>query len=515
MTANDIYTVAGHSNGTAGISANGTVNTSTFLNNPTGIVLNNGAQMYISDGFSNRIAEIAHTTHSEFGISMTANDLYDVAGSASGASGYSGNGGAATSALMGSINGQIAWASAGMYVADTDNNEVRLVNATTDVITDFAGGAGTFAQEGDGGTAVDAGLSSPLGVASDSHGDVFIADQFNNQVYEVPAASGSQYGISMTAGHIYTLAGSTAGTSGFSGDGGLATSSLLESPDGVAVDAAGNVYIGDGDNGRVQEIAATTHAQWGTAMTRNDVYTVAGSATGSAGSSGDGGPATAALLDFPGQLAIDSSGNLYIADSGNSKIREVERNAILKKANRFRLVPACAGVVLAVFGAAACGSARPVVDRAQAGAMLPAINAYLSGHAVQLMPGSLSPRLKPRVFCDAGIIEIRPAGARWSVGMAVNCGEFARHGATLLEGTSGYPGIGEIATLSVRHGNYRVLSLQVGPPYSDRAWVDSHFSSGAAAWVLGAHPPTAPDPIWQARRAFGFPPGTRAVQPEP
>jgi hypothetical protein len=144
--------------------------------------------------------------------------------------------------------------------------------------------------------------------------------------------------------------------------------------------------------------------------------------------------------------------------------------------------------------------------------MLPIIDAYLGKAIAQQGFGYLSPRLKPREFCNATIIEIRPDGPHWSVGMAANCGEFARRGNTLLEGTSGYPGIGEVMILSGHAGRYRVLSLQVGPPYWDQAWVNSHFSAVATREVLSANPPTAPDPISQAWRALGFPPGTSAVQ---
>ena len=96
--------------------------------------------------------------------------------------------------------------------------------------------------------------------------------------------------------------------------------------------------------------------------------------------------------------------------------------------------------------------------------------------------------------------------------MMANCGEFARRGTTLVEGSAGYPGIGEVMSLSGRAGRYRVLSFQLGPTAADPAWIDSHFSPAAAAEMLSANPPTAPDPISQAWRAFGFPPGTPAVQ---
>jgi hypothetical protein len=178
------------------------------------------------------------------------------------------------------------------------------------------------------------------------------------------------------------------------------------------------------------------------------------------------------------------------------------------------LALSCVGVIAAVIGVTTWlvnRSSGPAVNHAQARAMLPVIDAYLDKAIAQQGFGYLSPQLKPREFCNTTIIEIRPDGPRWSVGMAANCGEFARRGATLVEGTSGYPGIGEVIILSGHAGRYRVLSLQVGPPSADHAWVDSHFSPAAAAEVLSANPPTAPDPISQAWRAFGFPPGTRAT----
>jgi hypothetical protein len=156
---------------------------------------------------------------------------------------------------------------------------------------------------------------------------------------------------------------------------------------------------------------------------------------------------------------------------------------------------------------------HPAVDQAQAGAMQPVIDAYMHSHGGQLgLGGSLDPGLKPQVFCDAGIIEIRPDGPRWRVGMMLNCGEFARRGSTLIEGSSGYPSIGEVMILSGFPGHYRVLSLDLGPPGYDPAWTHQNFSALAARWMLSTEPPTAPDPIGQADQAFGFPAGTPAVQ---
>jgi sugar lactone lactonase YvrE len=139
-------------------------------------------------------------------------------------------------------------------------------------------------------------LDEPTGLVFDSAGNLYIADTDENVVREISAA-----------GVISTVAGS--GTQGFSGDGGPATSAQLDSPTGVAVDASGNLYIADTLNHRIREVSAGT------------ITTVAG--TGTAGYSGDGGPATAAELDQPTALAVDSQGNIYIADTNNNRIREI------------------------------------------------------------------------------------------------------------------------------------------------------------------------------------------------
>jgi sugar lactone lactonase YvrE len=123
----------------------------------------------------------------------------------------------------------------------------------------------------------------------------------------------------MTAGDIYTVAGD--GTRGFSGDGGPATGAELSFPQGVAVDSAGNLVIGDTGNHRVRVAAARTGRFYGRAMTAGDIYTVAGS--GMRGFFGDGGPAARARLGRPFGVAVDGAGNLIIADMDNSRIRKV------------------------------------------------------------------------------------------------------------------------------------------------------------------------------------------------
>jgi hypothetical protein len=135
----------------------------------------------------------------------------------------------------------------------------------------------------------------------------------------VAAVTGTQFGIDMTAGDIYTIAGN--GAAGYFGDGGPAGSAKLYLPIGLAADTSGNLYIADSGNNRVREVAAGDGTQYGISMKAGNIYNVAGSATW--GYSGDGGQATLAMLDSPIDVAVDSSGDLYFADLGNDRIREV------------------------------------------------------------------------------------------------------------------------------------------------------------------------------------------------
>ena len=180
-------------------------------------------------------------------------------------------------------------------------------------------GGSTFGYSGDGGPGNRARLGSVLGMAIDGAGNRVIADTGNNRVRVVAGSSGTFYGRAMTAGDIYTVAGN--GTAGFGGDGGPATSARLDVPQGVAIGGAGNVVIADTFNNRVRVVAGSSGTFYGRAMTAGDIYTIAGN--GTAGFSGDGGPAVSAEMDFPGGVAVDGSGNLVIADTSNHRVRVV------------------------------------------------------------------------------------------------------------------------------------------------------------------------------------------------
>jgi hypothetical protein len=153
----------------------------------------------------------------------------------------------------------------------------------------------------------------------DDAGNLLLADVGSGRVRVVAASTGTFYGRAMTAGDIYTVAGT--GTKGFSGDGGPAASAELNTPAGVALDGAGNLAIADANNLRIRVIAASTGTLLGRAMTAGHIYRVAG--TGHEGFSGDGGPATGAELNHPRGVRADAAGNLVIADEENSRVRVV------------------------------------------------------------------------------------------------------------------------------------------------------------------------------------------------
>ncbi len=268
MQADELYLIAGRTNNcTTGNDSKESIQSD--LNNPTAVSMWSG-NLYIADSGNNRIQEVAATgTTSGWGQTMTAGDVYTVAGSSSGTSGASANGAAADDSL----------------------------------------------------------LDTPEGVMiGGSSGNMYIADLGNCRVEEIPASAGTQWGISMSKYDLYTVSGRNSSNCTDGNDNKVATSSNLDYPASVMY-ANGNLYIADSGNNRIQEIPATGGTQWGQAMTADDVYTVAGSSAGTNGGTGNGGPARSALLDSPEGVWANGSGNIYVADSGNGQIRQVTATA--------------------------------------------------------------------------------------------------------------------------------------------------------------------------------------------
>jgi len=287
--AGAISTIAG--NGIQGFQGDGGAATSAWLWSPLGVTVDNAGNVYFSDSGDFRIRKVTPG-----GIIST------VAGN--GSIGFSGDGGPATSATLwpplNGYQGVAVDASGNLYIADYSNNRVRKVNSAG-VISTVAGN-GLPISSGDGGAATSAGLSRPAGVAVDGAGNLYIAELTGARVRKVNPA-----------GIISTVAGS--GAPGNSGDGGPATSASFFAPIAVTADAAGNLYIADTTAARVRKVNAA-----------GIITTVAGNGTHGS-SAGDGGPATGAALD-PLGMAVDSVGNLYIAEQ-NNRIRKVTPAGII------------------------------------------------------------------------------------------------------------------------------------------------------------------------------------------
>jgi len=227
---------------------------------------------------------------------VPAYGIQTVAGSS-----FIGDGGPATAAQIGAIQGVAVDGKGNLYLSDTDNNRVRKVD-TTGTITTFAGN-GTAGFSGDGGPATAAQLNLPYGLATDVAGNLYIADLGNNRVRKVSLD-----------GTIATFAGT--GVEGYSGDGVQATATQLYVPRNLAFDAVQNLYIAEFGGHRVRRVTPA-----------GVISTVAGN--GVAGYSGDRGFATQAQLSYPAGLTVDRTGALYIADSSNNCVRKILPNGVI------------------------------------------------------------------------------------------------------------------------------------------------------------------------------------------
>jgi sugar lactone lactonase YvrE len=286
ITSGTITTIAG--NGTAGFGGDGGPATSAQLYLPAGLTVDSAGNLFIADYVNRRVRKVTSS-----GVIST------VAGT--GMEGFGGDGGPAASALFHLPTSVAVDSTGNLYIADSSNSRVRKVTAGGVIST--AAGSGNKGFSGDGGQATSAGLDSPVGVAVDASGNLFIADYAGQRIRKVSPG-----------GVISTVAGN--GTQGYGGDGAPAAAAELNEPWGVAVDASGNLFIADLVNHRIRKVGPD-----------GVINTAAG--TGIPGFSGDGGPAAYAQLKYPAGVAVDSKGNLFIADSGNHSIRKVTPAGII------------------------------------------------------------------------------------------------------------------------------------------------------------------------------------------
>ncbi|MHB8401242.1 MAG: NHL domain-containing protein [Bacteroidia bacterium] len=280
-----ITTVAG--NGGGGYSGDGGYATSAMIQGTFGLAVDVKGNIFISDYWHHVIRKV-----------NTSGIINTIAGN--GIAGYTGDNGVATSAEINSPQNISADIFGNIYFAD-GIGVIRKVN-TSGIISTVAGN-GTTGYTGDGGQATAAELNAPVGVAIDTKGILYIADEFNNRIRKVN-----------TQGIISTIAGT--GNNGFSGDGGQATNAEISSPQGLAVDANGNIYLVDYGNSRIRKVD-----------TLGIISTIAG--TGVNGQSANGSVASSAELNFPSGVLTDNQGNIYISDESNDIIRQVNTSGII------------------------------------------------------------------------------------------------------------------------------------------------------------------------------------------
>jgi uncharacterized protein (TIGR03437 family) len=285
VSGGNISTAAGIN--APGYAGDGGAATSAELNGPNGLVVDGSGNIYFADEGNSRIRKI----DSSGKITTIAGD---------GSYTFAGDGGSATSASLNLPAGVAIDSSGNLFIADTVNNRIRMVSTGGSITT--AAGNGIFSFSGDGGPAAAAQLYQPSGVRVDLSGNILISDTNNNRVRKV------------SNGSISTIAGN--GAPGYSGDGGPASKAQVNQPLGIAVDASGRILFADSVNHVIRAIS-----KGGT------ISTFAGN--GTQGYSGDGGAATKAQLRFPNAVAVDGSGNVYIADTGNQCIRKVSAKGVI------------------------------------------------------------------------------------------------------------------------------------------------------------------------------------------
>ena len=343
------------------------------LDYPFRIAVDSNGNYFFVDYYTYVVREVA-------GPGKSAGTIITLAGNTT--FGFSGDGGIGVQGEISDVHGLATDSKGNLYIADTFNGRVRKVTpagsftAPTDTLTTFAGN-GTYGYAGDGGLAVNAQLTQPSAVAADSAGNVYIADFGNYTVRKVD-----------TSGKISTIAGT--GTPGSGGDGGPANKAQLAQPYALAVDTQNNIYISDLGSNSIREITAdgNIHTLVSNVLADSIAIDTAGSiyfadsfthtvrkilpggtqfiiagVPGNPGFAGDGGPGTSAQLNQPHGVAVDSSGNVYVADSGNQVIRLLTPApssitvASAASANGLSISP---GEIVNIFGAGGLGPSTPV-----------------------------------------------------------------------------------------------------------------------------------------------------------
>ncbi|MFJ5927387.1 RICIN domain-containing protein [Kitasatospora sp. NPDC092948] len=276
-----ISTVAGN-DGPGGFKGENEPAATAQLNRPLGVAVDGTGTLFIADYNNQRVRKVT-----------TDGRITTVAGT--GVAGFAGNNGPADKAQLSQPRGLAVDGAGNLYIADAGNHRLRKITADGRITTIAGTGTGGFV--GNNGPAVSAQLNYPLAVAVDSAGVLYISDFSGHRIRKITAD-----------GRISTVAGT--GTAGSGGDGGPADKAQLNGPRGLALDGAGNLYIADAGNNRIRKITADGR-----------MSTVAG--TGTAGFSGDGGPADKAQLSAPLGVVVNSAGEVLLSDYNNHRVRRI------------------------------------------------------------------------------------------------------------------------------------------------------------------------------------------------
>ena len=351
-----ISTIAG--NGVTGFSGDGGIGTSANINGPWGVAVDSSGNIYFADKSNNRIRKVTAAT----------GNISTVAGS--GVAGYSGDGGAATSANLNAPYGIAVGANGNIYISDYLNHRIRMVAAATGIISTVAGN-GSAGFSGDGGAAISASLNYPYAVAVNTAGDLYVADYYNSRIRK----------ISGVTGIISTVAG--IGSGGSFSDGGLATSAFIGSPEAVAVDPTGNLYLSDSLAHRVRKVTASTGV----------ITTILGN--GETTWNGDGNAGTSTAINNPGGMAIDASGDLYFVNAGTLGAGTAGSHIIRKLSVSTGLVSTVAGTGSSASNGDGGAATSAAVYSPRGVAMDSSGNLYLSEESSRVRKVSGLTSLKP------------------------------------------------------------------------------------------------------------------------
>ncbi len=288
VVGNPTYIFTGAGTGANSTSGDGGLAYLAAMQGPRAICTDTAGNIYFNDVMSNRIRKISVNGY-----------INTVAGN--GSTGNTGDGGQATAAPLNMSGGGGVFVdkSGNILISNTTGQTIRKVNASTGIITTIAGIAGTSGFSGDGGPASAALIFDPMGICEDTSGNIYFADAYNFRIRKIDAITN----------HISTIIGYS--SNGYTGDGGPGSAARVSIPRDVTADTYGNLYITDNGNNKIRKYVLSTGI----------ITSIAG--TGVAGSSGDGGQATAAQLNSPSRTIFDGANNLYVVDQSNNKIRQI------------------------------------------------------------------------------------------------------------------------------------------------------------------------------------------------